>query len=153
MPSEVVYKPTQKIKKIYEGGTITPPKFTPTYYEWLFKDGQYINIFLENPASSLTTIYTIPDDYIFYLLSVSVTIARTGGTNQASCFVYTGSPPNAEVYLHLRMAGVDNTAHQVKTYPIPLKIGSKEPITVKMNGTSFSESIVLEGILVPKNTL
>ncbi|GAI14103.1 unnamed protein product, partial [marine sediment metagenome] len=42
MPKEVVYKPSEELQKIYRGGTLTPPKFIPTYYEWLSTRGKRI---------------------------------------------------------------------------------------------------------------
>ena len=74
MPSEVVYKPSEKINPIYAGGTITPPKFMPTYYEWLFKNAEIISRGGQGNTNSNLDIYTVPEDSILFITSAFMSL-------------------------------------------------------------------------------
>jgi hypothetical protein len=68
MPPEVAYKPIEKIKKIYEGGTIQPPKFMPSFFEFLAEHGQFLIKTAYNTLGSGTTgLYTVPESHTFYI--------------------------------------------------------------------------------------
>ena len=90
MPKETVYKPVESIKPIYAGGTITPPKFMPTYFEFLFKNAIQIikNI---TAVTGQNLIYTIPKNYRFYLTYAHVSIYNTSPTGYGSGLIHSGS--------------------------------------------------------------
>ncbi len=79
MASFKVYTPPEKIKAIYGSGTIEPPKFMPTYYEWLRSQGQdIIKVGEINFITPTTALYTVPSDKVFFLTGIYVSIADGG---------------------------------------------------------------------------
>ena len=65
---EVAYTPPQEQKTIYEGGALTPPKFTPTYYEWLVsKSEQVKRIGQISSVGTTTTLFTVPDNFTLFI--------------------------------------------------------------------------------------
>ena len=69
MPKEVVYKPSEKFQKIYSGGTLTPPKFMPTFYEWLSRKGEQVVGTKQSFTEGDTCLYTVPVGKTLFLTS------------------------------------------------------------------------------------
>lgn len=79
MGKEVAYKPIEPVKKIYPGGTLTPPKFIPTYFEYLAINGTPIAIELNETNKT----YNVPEGKILFITSISLTSnLRTAITTQ-----------------------------------------------------------------------
>ena len=75
---DIAYKPIETVKKIYPGGQFTPPKFTPTFLEWLYMRGQIKSGNFGGNFASTWNCYTVPDGYSFFLTSVWATLSGTG---------------------------------------------------------------------------
>ena len=79
MPTETVYATPEKVGKQYLGGGLEPPKFMPSFYEWLFSRGE--QICFNASGSTLTTYFTlvdIPINCTLYITSVAVSGISTG---------------------------------------------------------------------------
>jgi hypothetical protein len=59
MASYVVPKPTEKPLKVYEGGTLTPSKYMPSYYEWLSMQGRPFCISFYDDASGSDATFNL----------------------------------------------------------------------------------------------
>lgn len=71
-----VYKPIEKFRPIFAGGTLTPPKFMPTYYEWLSLIGQQV-LMCETYLVGAVITYTVPEGFNLFVTSASVAVADT----------------------------------------------------------------------------
>lgn len=68
MPREIVYKPVEKVKKIFQtSGTYAPPKFMPTYLEWLRRKGERVIQGGSVTVAGTYATYTVPKGYTFFL--------------------------------------------------------------------------------------
>jgi len=131
------YKPTEKIKQIFMGGKFTPPKFFPTYNEWLASRGSRI---LRSGgytgALGSNSIYTVPVNktlYINYLWLSSSTLTIAVGN--ANIILYI----DATAYLlNLRTNTNYNTTNSM-TASCFIKINAGE--TIKIGVESLSSVI------------
>lgn len=73
--ADIAYKSSEKQPKIFTGGALTPPKFSPSFFEWLSVRGKLISGFksIENAEEVL---YTVPTGKIFFLLGISLASAN-----------------------------------------------------------------------------
>ena len=133
MPSEVVYKPIEKTKPIFAGGTITPPKFTPSYYEWLFKDKQ--QIIKTGRTTGDLTIYTVPDGFTLFMVNCYLTEDTT--SNFWCALTYGGGfTPIIEFQAG---AQTDNSIFNINyNFIVPVAFQEKTIITVRSQGTPMA---------------
>lgn len=150
MVRKTVYKPVQKPKPIFAGGTLTPPKFVPTYYEWLFKRGQPI---LKHVSTGTATIYSVPDNSTFYLTNIGLTgwYMTPSSANQGSGLYVLGTEHQTLVYWDLMYANpAAPTTYQIPTrdinfpFPIPFTSGT----SFRAIGTAQKCTAVIVGFLV-----
>jgi len=148
MPSEVVYKPVEKIKPIYAGGTITPPKFMPTFYEWLSTKGTWVYL----STSSSGTLYTVPLDNTFFLVGASVLcrnlVASAEGDRISSLAIGTGD----NSILSAGCTGAKTSNSTSNSWAIPLKVPSGEVITT-VTTAGATGNFKIQGFLVKNVTI
>lgn len=114
MGRERVFKTIEDTAKIYQGGMMIPPKFLPSYIDWLWGNSQHI-------IESFTTtgvIYTVPDDFTFFLTSIYVTTGKTGVTVSAGAFTSLNGQKNI-----ISVKGWENASASL-SFPNPLKFNS-----------------------------
>jgi len=157
MPSEVVYKPTQPIKKLSEGGDITSPKYTPSFYEWLKSQGEeiFISVNLISTSGNVT-LYTIPEGYSLYLTGFSLTALKyTAGAFSNDGYVrFYGNSTQITAFIlwyQVGQASVVSVSNS-QDYSIPLKLLEKS--TLYANITDASNACIggFQGFLI-KNSL
>lgn len=85
MPREVVYKPNEKLKPIYSGGMLSPPKFMPSYYEWLSKKGKQIIINGQGDSLGSNDWYVVPENETLFITSIFLSaVDDSPGTNTSN---------------------------------------------------------------------
>lgn len=143
MASYKVPKPSEKPIKIYQGVGLTPPKFMPSYYEWL----STIGIWIYRYVSSTGTIYQVPSDSTFFLVAASVSIINgTLLSREAVINADSGDTPMLPAGVFLANASMTNS----NSYPIPLKFTSGSIISVGLTAGATGK-FAIQGFLV-KNT-
>jgi len=156
MPSEVVYKPIEKPKSIYAGGTITPPKFMPSYYEWLsFKSELITKDKRILGGGGSTLIYQVPDDYTLFLTNLSLGSRSDGGGAgfQVQSWIFLG-----DTYTKNRMIGlcfVDNVTEvnsNSLNFDYPLKLLPKTKLSL-FNGSHLDSLASITGFLVKNSDI
>lgn len=135
---DVAYKPVEKVGNIYAGGTLTPPKFMPSYYEWLSAKGTQITHDLASGS------YTVPDDMTLFLTNISLSYLAT--TNTGISYVRTSEFGGGFIIVACK-GGSDVASSIVTNYSIPLKIRSGCDISLELSQAGTNQSIFV-GFLV-----
>lgn len=146
MPKHTVYTPSEKLQRIYRGGGLKPPKFYPTYYEWLASKGQQISYTKSTKKSSAGMVthdlYTVPKGSTFFLTNCylihSANITEVGG----SALGYLRIP--STILLFIEALGYGNTSlgYSInETYLIPFKISGGDKIILY-------HTVIEQGIVV-----
>ena len=147
MPSTRVFKPLEKIKPIYAGGTITPPKFMPTYYEWLSNDA---TIVIENSrvlSGGSAVVYKVPKDHFLFITAMTIT-GKTG-VNEGFCFV----GDTDEILLNRIELNANDSEVSTINFSIPLKVNPDIEIVVYSSVALLRASGGIFGFLVPKTKI
>ncbi|GAI20640.1 unnamed protein product [marine sediment metagenome] len=142
------YKPLEKIKKIYKGGTLIPPKFLPTYYEWLSKGG--IQIIKEKHGTFMgggdVEIYKVPEDSVLFITSawlngLTFSVGIVGG--RLSLRIKNDRLALIEFY-----RDDDFPTNQVLSFPIPLRVEKNQVLDVSNNISDVAYCVGFSGFLV-----
>tara|TARA_Y100000310_G_scaffold232406_1_gene235245 strand:- start:1861 stop:2307 length:447 start_codon:yes stop_codon:yes gene_type:complete len=143
---DVAYKPSEKQLPIYSGGTITPPKFMPTFVEWLRTKGQRII----KTKLSVGEIYSVPMGKVLFLTSAWV------------CSFESGANYNF-AYLYLTDAGVDTilsaqafptgTGNNSITFSPPLGIIEGEKLNLARSHATGNVACGFVGFLVSNKNI
>lgn len=149
MPSEIVYKPVGKIKPIYAGGTITPPKFMPSYYEWLGENGTQIIKYKSLSAAGSTIVYTVPNNQTFFLTN----LALSGDCDGVGTGYVIIERDNFVELLTLRFPSAKTTGTQSLNFTIPLKFVSTDALRLIVSsnarGTSTATGFLVSNKDIP----
>jgi len=133
MPSEVVFKPVEKISKSYQG-YVEPTKYFPTYIEWLQKNSvrKSFNDYQDAGSSpSINILETIiPESEVLFITSITLEIAY--GVNYATGGeVYLKLDKSDDKIAVLFLDSVNNAAVPLvttKTFNPPLQINGLDAI-------------------------
>lgn len=156
--SDIAYKPLEKInKQIYEGGTFSPPKFMPSYYEWLREQGADINIYKTHSAASEVTLWTIPVGYIFFLTNVCLSCGVKDDTGGEKARLSIQSAANEIIIVEIfPVEGMGALVPQWTTitqnFVFPFKIYENQSLRLD-NPTNGQSSVCVQGFLVPKTSI
>ena len=137
MPRKTVYKPIEKIKKIFIGGGLEPPKFMPSYLEWLFKKGESIHL-VTLTFIAADVIYTVPKDKILYMTSYYL-YGRVSADRLVTFSLWTTNLPQTHYAAQLIRFDLwkDQQRERIVMNPsLPLKIQSGAKIII---GVSHSD--------------
>lgn len=149
MASYKVFKPTEKIKKLNQAGTINPPKFMPSFYEWLHANGAYITFSSDNADTAAT--YIVPEGYYFFLCYLNISSYVVNLNGNQFVYVTVGDGATAEViFTQVLTVGNPNAISKDSTVQFnpPLPIPEKKEIWSENNSTkTFINGY---GFLVPK---
>lgn len=153
MPSNVVYKPVGKIKPIYAGGTITPPKFMPSYYEWLFNNSEQ-KTFKSLTYGGTTNLYTVPANHSFFVTSIFISVVNRTLNSQSSGGVFIIGTEEIEWTLPVvNPAGASTYAHRTALINFTTAIELKSGLIIQASsGTNVTLSTTIVGFLVSNNT-
>lgn len=126
MAQEKVYKPVEKVTKIYTGGTLQPPKFMPSYYEWLSTKGARIIL----STATTGTLYTVPANHTLYVVTAWATVTHTLAgyarlTISPNIMLMCWCPANASESIS-------------SNFNIPLKVNGGESITYAEIGSGHA---------------
>ena len=156
MPKIVVPKPSKQPKQVFLGGGSEPPKFMPSYYEWLFQKGKSIHLAVQTVTAAFT-IYTVPDDHILYLISYYLQgDLRTDPLMVVTFSLWTTNLPQtsyAAQLIRFSLSKVDMSDRVIINCSLPLKIESKEQIQI---GASTVDGVAwggFAGFLVQKKDI
>lgn len=156
MPRETVYKPIEKTKQIFTGGGLEPPKFMPSYLEWLFKKGESIHLVTLTFAAA-ETIYTVPANKTLYMTSYYVQGAITGAVSFVTISLWTTNLPQTHFAAQLIRYLLTTTSQGrcvVMNPSFPLKIPSKAKIIMGVSEVGKSTAFGgFAGFLVNKKDL
>jgi hypothetical protein len=128
MASYVVPKPTAKSVKFYEGGGLQPPKYMPTFYEWINQNGKRIIQGGSITVANDYGVYTVPVDYTLFLTSVYLD-TNLGAAAQAVLFI---NPITSEKIIALNGARALSISYQ-----IPIIIEQKKQIILSTLGNGL----------------
>lgn len=151
MPSDVAYKPVEKFKEIYAGGTLTPPKFMPSFFDWLYSKGLHI----VRSRQTTGSLYTIPNDYTFFITSVWGSIVADGGSNSTGTLTMV-SDDNLNVLMAVKLrnsattGGLSDCMSITYAFPVISKSGD---IDILLSGTGFLCYAGLTGFLVKNSDI
>lgn len=133
MPKETVYKPVEKPNKIYTGGTLTPPKFMPDYYEWLSVHG--VQVIKDTViADTKSTIYTVPNNYVLFISSAFLHAKTSAAGAGADAYLMI----NNQKILMLTGSNTDQATDVISNsfFP-PLIISSKDKFELFSGAANF----------------
>ena len=149
MASYVVPKPTEKPIKIFQGGGLQPPKFMPSYYEWLSIKGQ--QVFWASNVSA--TFATVPADQILFITSAYINIYCVAAlTNDASLGIQDATTiNNLKEIIRVKYGSADTQVSSSNSFPIPIKVLGTERISFFHAGAGGSAGFT--GFLVKKSDL
>jgi hypothetical protein len=156
MTSEVVFKPVEKLPKSYQG-YIEPPKYFPTYIEWLYKNSVKKNFYDFQDAIGGDQTYTelvIPKTDVLFITSVTIG-ALFDSLVPIAGLVYLQMQTSKEMLALLEVNNVSNAAVPVvttKTFNPPLMIKGSETINfvVWENLRGYFD---VEGFIVPQSII
>lgn len=121
----------------------------PNYFEHLFKDGIKIVKMLNHVGTHASTLYTVPQNHEFYLLSGWITGYSSGGAGH----VRLETSENSEVSILKTEINANGSNSSFVTTPYPLKYNEN----MSFNMTTFGANIVgdccIFGILIKKTIL
>ena len=124
--AEIAYKPIEKLSKIYTGGTLTPPKFMPTLYEWLSSKGKQIFLQSGSNVNGFYTLFTVPENKILYITSAFINAV---GADSTTNYIRIKGSSYGEKVIAQAIAGNSSVS-----FSIPLKILSGVVIEFNVNG-------------------
>jgi len=127
MPRHVVYKPKEKLKEISK--VILPPKFMPSFYEWLSVKGKFITGFKSIENNDII-LYTVPANKVFYLTFVSMAAGNTGAISLPTIDFEVDNVPTLTVQSGTAATGVGNTS---LSFVPPIKLSSTRTLKVRSN--------------------
>jgi len=138
MNSYVVPKPTENLIKLYNG-SITPPKFMPSYYEYLRLMGeQIVAAGGVGGAGTLQAIYDVPTGYTLYITTAEIAFNTDTATRYGS--INTAQMEIMKVTASIAAAGQKAVANMSKTFTIPIKVESGDHVYVK-KGAGVNEEL------------
>lgn len=158
MPEDIAYKPLEEPSKIYPGGTLTPPKFLPTYFEWLKAKGIDVRGNApKNLSSGYATVYTRPTGYTLYLTGYNITATAMDDAMEFGEIILfvADNPVNpkysiAGIQLDTRALQANNTmpsGHVARDFTYPIKITEKY-ITIYSTSAKIAGRVHITGFLV-----
>lgn len=137
---DIAYKPQEKLKKIYSGGTLDPPKFMPTFIEWLRTKGLRV---IKNKLST-GTIYEVPEGKVLFITSIFIT--SLDSLNYGQTYVYL-TDENVDTLL-VANAFPTGSGNNSITFSPPLGILEKEKLIVGRSNASTNATAGFTGFLV-----
>jgi len=159
MVDDVAYKPLEKFKPIYTGGTLTPPVFMPSYYEWLASKGTQVIESSAVAGAGGSTLYTVPKDHLLYITATYISgfIMNVAGGAAATWGVTLTL--RTKHLLRLRLGRGDNsvapttgypapTSSYSVSYPIPLRIDAGYQVRI-IGATDCYVAAGFVGFIVP----
>lgn len=137
--AEKAYKSSEKLVKIYQGGLLIPPKFMPTYYEWLKSKGKTIIRDGSLPTGS-SGLYTVPINKVFFLTSLTIT-ATHNNANDASYKAWIDNTDQEIITLRLR--GEPDSGSLTKEFNMPLRLNQNQRIGLSSGGFGIVTLIIV----------
>jgi hypothetical protein len=128
MATHTVYKPTDKFKQVYTGGTLEPPKFMPSLNEWLRKKGAQKIQGGSVAVAGDYGIYTVPANYSLFITSVYLDTNLAAGV-QAVWFLASNTTEKI-----IALNGVKAVAI---SYQIPILIETKKQMVLSTLGNGL----------------
>lgn len=152
MPKIVVPKSREKLPKKFLGGGLTPPQFMPSYYEWIRKHSQQVLEFDYEAFGGAAEInlYTVPDDYIFYLTDMQMILLHTGVAGLSEIYFMIAGEGKFMLTNYLARELNLNTL----SFRIPLEFKEKEILKIIRAGIEPSiYGGFIKGFLVKKSMI
>ena len=151
MPKTTVYKPQDKITKIFTGGTLEPPKFIPSFYEWLKEHGEDIVKWTD----ANVTLYAVPKDYTFFLCTAYVSCVNNaaGGTNTTSLVRFEAGITNGCQLIAAQVGIADENAINSISFPYPIKIRAGQLIRQYSSGNPHISNSGITGFLIKNSDI
>lgn len=143
----MVYVPTSENIPNFQSGEVIKPDYQLSYFEFLLK---YATVITGSGGggTGTYTIYTVPANSVFYLLSVAV----NGWTDVDNTFanLESVSAGGVQAIIGVRYAAHSNDSNSMN-FSVPLKFNTAEifQLTVGTGGTGTSTAQIV-GLLVPK---
>ncbi len=149
MPKETVYKPSEKLKKIYSGGTLTPPLFMHTFFEWLSQKAEKIMKNGSLPTGS-SPVYTVPVDHVFFLTGVVIAVDH----DHASAGYYSAYiDKTSSIIAYLRLKGLLKHSNQVREFVIPIRLEQGQKVGLNNATGRGIMTLIVNGFLIQKDLL
>ncbi|GAI47046.1 unnamed protein product, partial [marine sediment metagenome] len=146
----ILLRRSKMVNPISEGGGISPyivptktsikeHPFTPTFYEWAAKNGNWMFPWDIVGSGTPATIYKVPDGFIFYVYGIWLSPIATGTAGDAimhvdNNYMMVASKPPAGII-------------QMK-FPIPISLQGGHNLIAQISGTSWQVYAGCHGILV-----
>lgn len=150
MAKNIAFVPTQPYKEVYGAGTPQPPKYMPTYYEWLFKQGEIIFRAMA-VAGGGYTLYTVPEGHTFFItsitLSANLSVAAAFGVTAS---IYKSTSIKYLAALYFRAVQTQNMS---QSYNFPIICFEKEAIYVYSNDPNLDAFGTFYGFLVKNSVI
>lgn len=147
MVDYTVYKPVEEIKKVYEGGTITPPKYMPNFFEFLYFVGSPVvsHVNISNTYSSLATI---PKNYTLFVTHLNLSYK----TNAVGANGDVHISKNGVKILAMTAPSTDQDVKSVAvSFPFPLKITPDDLFRAESGAANLFIWACMSGFIV-RNT-
>jgi len=127
--ADKAYKPNEKFVKIYEGGGLAPPKFMPSYYEWISARGKVVNGF-KSVTDSTSTLYTVPENKVFFLISISMMSVNDAAISISNSDFEVDDVPALTIQSGKSATGVGNESI---SFSIPMRLEAGKTLKIRSN--------------------
>ena len=145
METYVVPKATGKQIKTYLGGGSEPPKFMPTFYEWLREQGTQI---IQGGSVTLANdygMYTVPTGYVLFINSIYLD-TNLAAAGQAIIFLAESSA--------IKLIALNGARAVTIEYPIPLQLPGKKQLVLSTLAAGLVQygfsGFLIEKSLIPQ---
>lgn len=116
---------------------------TYSFMEWLMENGTLITK-KAGAANGIATVYTVPANKVFYLVSATIAWRNSATTGATNCAMYIDDHDHP-IFWPL-VSGVDDDHEIISTsFPIPLKLTTGQVIKVQSTQDNQSASGVIAG--------
>jgi hypothetical protein len=141
--SEVVYVPAD-----ISNPKGSKPLYTPNIFDWIINNGELITGF-ESSSNQTEILYTIPKNYVFYLISICMTCQNEAAlASIPTCNIMLDGNPIFHITAGM-IAG--NATTNAISYSIPLRLTSGRILSQDSNRANCWIRTTWSGYLVPES--
>ncbi len=140
-----VFKPSEKFKQVFTGGTLEPPKFIPTYYEWLRAKGERLIQGGSATIADTYAVYTVPKGKTLFLTSAILGVDDCA-VDRINPILWIDGAGGVRKFMTVS-AEANSQETVALSFPIPLQFVEDEQIVLTFLANAFV-TYSLTGFLV-----
>jgi len=156
MPPDIAYKPSgTQPKHIFPGGTLTPAKFLPSYYEWLAYIGEQKILYkIIATGTASDQIYEVPEGFAFFITSWTLCAHSDPGIVTDKYIYLTALPKvggigfdDYKIFAGIVMHNEKINSQLSNNLSIPIRVNGDEQIRIAQTGDTDAIATI-QGFLI-----